>query len=164
MTWDKEKIQALLDSKPEAVIRGLRAVAALQTADEAAGAYTRESNGVGFSKHDAPFLTDMLRQLQAGRTLSPKQFAVTKNKVKRYWRQLAEIANAKAAGQPSAALESFDAGIRQQTNKVVKARNEILEMLDCTCAENEWYDGEDVCPACKMRDRNFMSRHVEGSW
>jgi hypothetical protein len=173
--WDKESIQALLDREPKAVIRGLRAIAARQTASELATKTTTESNGVGFSYRDAPFLTDMMRQVQAGRTLSPKQFAVTKNMVKRYWRQLAEIANATAVAPPDrltvaakateAALTSFDLGVKKVTERVVEARNERLEGLDCDC---ENMDGERICDYCMRRNlrvlREALNRAEAGSW
>ncbi len=94
--WDKEKIQTLLDSNPKAVVKGLLTIYNLQTEFEKDCLATVADNGVGFSAFDAQFLTEMAQRVQKGYTLSLKQFAVTKNKVKRYWRQLANIANAKA--------------------------------------------------------------------
>jgi hypothetical protein len=90
---DKESIQALLDRSDRAVIRGLKAIFALQTAEEQQGHHTNENNGVGFSKFDAPFLTDMVKAIDTWGGLTPKQMAVTRNKLRRYHRQLVEIAN-----------------------------------------------------------------------
>jgi hypothetical protein len=79
------------------VIKALHAIHARQTADEQAGGYTNHTNGIGFSKFDAPFLTDMVVKHRRYGSLTPKQMAVTRNKIKRYWRQLVEIANERDA-------------------------------------------------------------------
>lgn len=97
MTWNKDSIHALLDSKPQAVVRALIAIYERQTEDEKATHATKLHNGVGFSAFDAEFCTDLAKKAKRGWTLSPKQLAVARNKMKRYWRQLAEIANAKEA-------------------------------------------------------------------
>lgn len=175
MPWDKTSIHMMLDANSTAVVRALRAIAALQTDDELSGHHTRHTNGVGFSKFDAPFLTDMLLQINRGRTLSPKQLAVTRNKIKRYWRQLVEIANASGKPCPTlavegqhapaeVAVESFDASVRKVSAARVDARDAVLKSLDCTCAEHEFYDGEDVCPSCKQRHLSSAYRDVAASW
>jgi hypothetical protein len=97
MNWNKESIQALLDSKPQAVVRALIAVYELQTEDEKASHSTRLNNGVGFGAYDAEYLTRQAQYAQKGGHFSAKNFAIIRNKMKRYWRQLAEIANQKEA-------------------------------------------------------------------
>lgn len=162
--WGKESIQALLDRNNAAVIRAVRALAARQTAAELATHHTSQVNGRGFNKHDAPFLTDILLQINRGRTLSPKQMAVARNKVKHYWRQLAEIAN--AAGVPVPSTDTLgeyhhvalDAQVARQGKQQVEARLDELAALECTC---ENYDGEKQCPSCTKR---FGYRETAGSW
>jgi hypothetical protein len=94
-THTKESIQALLERSDQAVYKALLAIYNRQTAAEQAGHHTREVNGVGFSRFDAPFLTDMVRGYLRYESLTPKQLAITRNKMKRYWRQLVEIANSR---------------------------------------------------------------------
>ena len=91
--WTKESIQELLMKSDKAVIAALHSIYALQTADEKAGGHTSQVNSVGFSQYDAPFLTDMVRAYRQWGGLTPKQMAVTRNKIKRYHRQLVNIAN-----------------------------------------------------------------------
>jgi hypothetical protein len=162
--WDKPRIHALLDAKPAAVVKAIRALAARQTADEIAGHSTRYANGAGFSRHDAPFLTDLLRQVNAGRSLSPRQLEVARNKVKRYWRQLCEIANARevpalaeVAIEP-AVLEALDETVKQVANRERERRDEALAALECGC---ESMDGERICPRCESRAR---LKTLFGSW
>ena len=93
--WNKERIHHLLDTRPEAVTRALLAIYALQTESEKSTKHTKDANNVGFSAFDAEFLSDLAIKVQRGWSLTPKQMACAKNKMKRYHRQLVEIANAK---------------------------------------------------------------------
>ena len=133
--WDKAKIHALLDAKPAAVTRGLLAIYALQTESEKASAATRDANGVGFSAFDAPFLTDIAERVKRGYTLSPKQMAVTRNKLKHYWRQLAAIAN-----------EQRGEGAVEPTMVAAEPEPSYRRLAPhCEC---ENFDGERVCDWC----------------
>lgn len=91
--WKKEDIHNLLDKNPKAVMRALVAIYNLQTADEQASHTTSHANSVGFSAFDAEFCTDMAQKALKGWNFSEKQLAVTRNKMKRYHRQLVMIAN-----------------------------------------------------------------------
>lgn len=128
--WNKEKIHALLDANPKAVVRGLLAIYALQTNNERVAGSTHDANGVGFSAYDAPFLSDIADKVRNGWNLSPKQLAITRNKMKHYHRQLAEIANQKEACK----AEAHDATIVQPA---------------CHC---ENYDGEQKCHFCRKQE------------
>lgn len=120
--WTKEKMHELLDSSTSAVARAVVAIWERQTTDEMAGGVTRHTNNIGFSKFDAEFLSDMALKIRmawgAKRNWSPtpRQLAVTRNKIKRYHRQLCEIANAKeqekVALTPS--IEPADASVQSE--------------------------------------------------
>lgn len=92
-TWTKDSIQKLLDENPKAVQRAILAIYRRQTSEEQAYQTTRHSNGVGFGAFDAEFLSSLAQRLERGWDLSEKQLAFGRSKIKRYWRQLAEIAN-----------------------------------------------------------------------
>ncbi len=161
--WTKDDIHALLDKSPAAVMRAITAIYQRQTDDERSGAYTRETNGVGFSKFDAEFMTSLAIQIANGRGLSPKQMAVGRNKIKRYWRQLVEIANGDAI-RDARALQPVADRVSEQAIEPEAGKVEVLAApvgegtlpADCTCAEHEWYDGEDVCPACHRAGRGAL--------
>ena len=123
--WNKQNIQELLESNPKAVLRAVTAIYALQTAEEQASKSTKLNNGVGFGAFDAEFMSDMAKRINKGYELSPKQFAVAKNKIKHYHRQLSEIANADAKHKP-VAVES-DAGNLAEAMCVT---NEYQELKD----------------------------------
>lgn len=98
-TWTKERIHKLLDSNSKAVERAIVAIYKRQTGDEMAGHTTRHTNGVGFSQYDASFLSSLAEQVIKGRWLSDRQLAVGRNKIKRYHRQLCELANERDESQ-----------------------------------------------------------------
>jgi hypothetical protein len=93
--WDKAKIHALLDEKPKAVERAIVAIYNRQTASEKNALATTDSNGIGFAANDAEFLSSLAEWINKGRSLSAKQLAIGRNRIKRYHRQLCEIANEK---------------------------------------------------------------------
>lgn len=140
MLHTKETIQELLDNNNRAVVKALLAIHSRQTAAEQAGHHTREVNGVGFSKFDAPFLTDMVRAVQRYGSLTPKQMAVTRNKMKRYWRQLLEVANSRPERTASRPDEEFS-----RTVAAVSADKLPRYEAWCNC---ENYDGERKCDYC----------------
>lgn len=139
----KESIQSLLDRSDQAVTKALLAIYKLQTASEQAGHSTKEVNGVGFSQFDAPFLTDMVVALGRWGKLTPKQMAVTRNKIKRYHRQLVEIANSRPERTASAA---------EQAPATTVSADRRAYVSHCQC---ENYDGERKCGWClaiEMKD------------
>jgi hypothetical protein len=98
----KESIQELLRTNDRAVYRALLALHARQTDDEVAGATTRHTNGIGFNKFDAAWMTDMVGKFRRYGSLLPKPLAITRNKLMRYHRQLIEIANLRTSAQTEA--------------------------------------------------------------
>jgi hypothetical protein len=138
--WTESSIKTLLETNPKAVERAIVAIYERQTPDEKATHETSKTNGVGFSKFDAEFLSSLAEWIKRGRTLTPRQLAIGRNKIKRYHRQLVELANEKAQSQRQI----------EPANPDVPA---VEAVPGCTCAQHEWYDGEDVCPACHAAGR-----------
>ena len=93
--WTVDQIKNLLQTNDRAVTRGLLTIYARQTADEQSSEQTRHHNGVGFSAFDAPFLSSLALQLCQGRTLSVRQMEISRKRIQKYARQLAEVANAR---------------------------------------------------------------------
>ncbi len=91
--WNKTRMHELLDESDKAVVRALLTIYDFQTEDEKASHTTSKDNNVGFSAFDAEFCSDLAEKVKRGWTLSAKQMAVLRNKMKRYHRQLCLIAN-----------------------------------------------------------------------
>lgn len=96
--WDREAVNRLLSSNDKAVTRAVLAVYRNQTESEKATKHTTESNSVGFTSVDAEILTNFAEFYQQTGFLTPKQLAIARNKMKKYWRQL--LAEIERNGRP----------------------------------------------------------------
>ena len=93
--WNKASIQALLDENDRAVLRAVLVIFERQTAVEQASHSTQLHNNRGFTAVDAEFGSSLAVQIQRSGSLSPKQMLYARKMMKKYHRQLAEVANAK---------------------------------------------------------------------
>lgn len=106
MSWDREKINALLLSNPRAIERALLVLLDRQTFDEQQAGDTKYHNGVGFTGVDAEFMTSLAQRVRAGRGLTPKQLACMQKtnakglcKLAKYHKQLIEEIEKKEAAK-----------------------------------------------------------------
>jgi hypothetical protein len=90
--WTKEHIQHLLSKSHLAVERAVVQIYHRQTEDEQSYNSTSESNGIGFTGCDAPFLSKIAANCIQYNGLTEKQVAAIRPKMLKYWRQLLEIA------------------------------------------------------------------------
>lgn len=102
----REIITELLLKNDRAVERALVILFERQTLDEQASRTTKWANGRGFGAYDAEIFSSFARQILKGWTLSQKQLACCRKKstrgsvrIARYWRQLIEAADVKAAAR-----------------------------------------------------------------
>lgn len=91
----RDFIEGQLDASREAVEAALVAIYERQTQEERVGAYSIETNGVGFSKFDADFCTSLVQQIKRGKSLTERQLPFARKKMKRYWRQLIVVMTTK---------------------------------------------------------------------
>ena len=66
-----------------------------QTFEEQVKKESIEDNQVGFTKIDACYLGNIAEKIKTNQELTPKEFAITKNKMIKYWKQLMRISKAK---------------------------------------------------------------------
>jgi hypothetical protein len=92
--WDKARIISLIETADRMILyRMLRALYARQTWLEQAAQVTNTHNGVGLTAFDAEFLSSVAEQASKYKTLTECQAAVVRRRLRKYARQLAEIAN-----------------------------------------------------------------------
>ena len=92
-SFTKEYVLQLIDQNDLALAKAILAIAARQTADEHAGERTHVANGRGFNQIDAPFLTSIAKALPKWNNhMTPKQIARARPMMRKYWRQLIEVA------------------------------------------------------------------------
>lgn len=96
-SFTKEYVLRLIEESDTALAKAILAIAARQTADEHAGETTVHANGRGFNYHDAPFLTSIAKALPRWNNhMTPKQIARARPMMRKYWRQLIEVAEERA--------------------------------------------------------------------
>lgn len=90
-TWNKDSVQNLLRTNEYAMKRAIVKIYERQTQDEKIQQATTQSNGIGFTGVDAKFLSSLAVQVISRGTLSPKQTAIARNKMPKYWKQILEL-------------------------------------------------------------------------
>lgn len=101
--WTKEQIIELLENNDKAVTRAVIAIYERQTADEQLTFSTRVNNDIGFNHADASYLSYCAKYAIDRRVLlSGKHLEKARKKIRKYWKQLVEIANEKQSNpQPA---------------------------------------------------------------
>ncbi len=99
--WTKESILGLLDQwtipgqeNGKAMFRAFHSLYERQTVGEQETHESHEQNGRGFTKFDADLLTDIAQKSEKHGSLTPKQTQLVGRRIRKYHRQLVEIANA----------------------------------------------------------------------
>jgi hypothetical protein len=93
--WDKDAIIELLRVvSPSGLFRMLKSLYERQVVMEKVSRATLSSNNRGFNAFDAPTLSDMYRKYASVKSITDsKDFFTVKKRLRKYRRQLAEIAN-----------------------------------------------------------------------
>lgn len=93
--WWKDYIQGLIRTDDKALLRSIVVIGDMQEPVEKALAETVHLNDRGFGKVDAELMTECYFRLKRGENLTPKQLAIARNKMPKYWRQLMLIAKSR---------------------------------------------------------------------
>lgn len=91
--WEKEEIKGLIETRDDAVVRGMLRIYGLQTESEQVFGDTHESNGVGFSGVDGEIMSSFTEFYNKAGFLSKKQMVIARKKMLKYAGQLTKIAN-----------------------------------------------------------------------
>lgn len=84
----KEYLQNLVRTNKKALYRSIILISDFQTPEEKAMGETIDKNNMGFGAVDAKFLTSLALRLKCGGELTPRELAICRNKMPKYWRQL----------------------------------------------------------------------------
>ncbi len=128
--WTKEDILALISTNKKAVVNAIKGLYARQTADERSDKTTRVSNGRGFNAKDARFLSDIAVKLpRYNDNMTDRQLYVARKMLRKYWRQLLEIAEEKGhkVQYPSASRAVADSPISEDADSSI---GEIAAMVE----------------------------------
>jgi hypothetical protein len=103
--WTKAEIINLVNTSDRAVERAILAIYARQTEDEKASSATRHLNARGFNGSDASYGSYCAKWLLKGNRLTGKHLGRCRALVRKYHRQLVEVADAKAPKEAPPAAE-----------------------------------------------------------
>ena len=90
---DKTQLQSQIDnaSSLEIELVWLPRIMKNQTTNERGLGVAIEHNGVGLSKFDVPFITDIFKQVRNGAHLSEGQARACRRVLRKYWMQYAKM-------------------------------------------------------------------------
>lgn len=91
--WTDQEIINLIETNDLAVTRAVIAIYQRQTEDEKSIEGTHYHNGIGFNSVDAKYMTYLAKYCQDNRRLTGEHLQKARKKIKKYHRQLLEIAN-----------------------------------------------------------------------
>lgn len=92
--WTKEEIWEKIQNNDKVMYRALVRLYDLQTEDEKVSKETKEHNGQGFNGYDAEIMSSFAEFYKKTGFLTPKQKVIARKKLKKYTKQLTNIANA----------------------------------------------------------------------
>jgi len=107
---DKHKLQSLIDCATplELELVWLPRIMRNPTYDELQAGETIRNNGIGLSGVDGTFISDIYKQVIAGKHMSEKQASAARKILRKYWRQYADMMPAREA---NAQLSDFAWGV-----------------------------------------------------
>jgi len=90
---DKTQFQSQIDnaSSLELELAWLPRIMKNQTRNEMGLGVAIESNGIGLSKFDVPFIADIFKQVRHGQHLSGGQAGACRRVLRKYWSQYAQM-------------------------------------------------------------------------
>jgi hypothetical protein len=91
--WTQEEIVKLIEKNNLFVESCIIKIFERQTADEQENSTTEHNNGIGFSGVDAKTMTYYAKYIKSGRHLTGEHLEKARQRIKKYKRQLTEIAN-----------------------------------------------------------------------
>ena len=94
--WTKEKIYDLLTSNNQAVLKGIITLYESQSESERISGMLNKHDGKGFNRFDFPFFREIYNKLSKGYSITQYELNLARNKILKYSKQLAYIANEKS--------------------------------------------------------------------
>lgn len=102
----KAYLQYLVSNSDRACIGAIICIDNYQTYPERQLCQSTEENGVGWTKHDANEMGIIAKKIRNGQNLTAGELAKSKNKMKKYWKQLMVISKQKLANMEAQEKEN----------------------------------------------------------
>lgn len=129
----KRYLQDLLESNDAVVVKAILAVDSYQTEPERQAKESVEDNNVGWTKHDAKEMGELADKIRAGEQLSVGEMAKSRNKMKKYWRQLMLVSKRQMEAEQKKAEEFAHQQQKIIDQQVLRVfRENIRAMIECS--------------------------------
>lgn len=145
----KSYLQDLLSSNDNALLRAIVCIDNWQTELERKYQESTEENKIGWSKYDAKEMGAIADKVRNGVQLSKGELAKSRNKMKKYWRQLMQISKDQLSAKQRQEQEEKQKleSVQYQQSKDAFARS--LEAIR-KCSEDGISCGYGMCSKCPL--------------
>lgn len=149
----KAYLQDLVSQNDIALLRSIVLIDNLQTEPERQARESVEDNNVGWTKQDAKEMGDIADKVRKGEQLTEGELAKSRNKMKKYWKQLMFISQKNAKQKEEAKQQK----INEESEKVMlyikkererQFRDSIRAMEECS--ENGKACEYGICDECPV--------------
>lgn len=150
--WE-DYMKDLLQESDNAVKTAVLSIYARQTELERQDRVASEDNNVGFTKHDAREMSEIAEKLNRGEELTAGELAKSRNKMKKYWRQLMEISIERMERKRNLAEEQkAEEELRKQEAKKAASKKQFEESIRVMrrCADKGISCDYGICDECPV--------------
>lgn len=139
-------IKHLVTNNDDALFKAIVCIDNMQTELERLNKQSTEDNNVGWTKVDADVMCTIAQKIKAGQQLSAGEVAKSRNKMKKYWKQLMDVGKQHIAEYN--AKQQY-----QQMHKTPKPTpeqvNQIFDDIK-RCSEEGIACGYGICSECPL--------------
>lgn len=128
--WERY-LKDFIENNEDGLKRAIVLIYKRQTLDERQEKETKHENNIGFSKVDALCLGQIAEKIINNKELSNGEIAMSKNKMKKYWKQLMEISKLEINKRKE--LQLIEKMRQDKLNEINKA-SEALQMSEASGA------------------------------
>lgn len=145
----KQYLQDVVSKSSNACCQAIVAIDNWQTEPERMQGESTEDNGVGWTKYDAKEMVQLANKIRNGQQLTGGELAKSKNKMKKYWKQLMQISKAKIEQVEAQERERFEREAQKELERRKQQFRESLEVLR-KCGEEGIACEYGICDECPL--------------
>lgn len=144
-------LKALIKKNEGALLKAILIIYDNQTEAEKRAGESVENNGVGFNQFDAITMSEIAQKLKAGQRISPKEIAIARIVMPKYWKQLMRVCKANMEE-----VKEIDE-LYKQAMQSIATKEEIESMFDeemRQCSEEGKACSYGICDECPLIVKN----------
>jgi len=145
----KQYLQNLVSKNDNACCQAIIAINNWQTELERMQGESTEDNGVGWTKYDAKDMGQLANKICNGQQLTDGELAKSRNKMKKYWKQLMQISKAKIKQKEAQEREQLEKEAQELLEQKKQQFKESLEVLR-KCSEESIACEYGICDECPL--------------